>query len=312
MSNSLEIALTEAEGTNVSLNSMSKSAIESFVSAVSSLKSLAVSVAEEETLNFSISEGSAMCTVNAPQQSLDAIHLAIETAIGGKSEDKSVTSHLRNIQTQIKRENFKFRFLYKKNNEVVLDIYEPLLKAKKIALKRSKKRFQYKLLLVSGLLNQIGGKNPNYHFDYGDGNKLTIACSQEEAIDVNQHLYKKVQSLLICKEWYEIDRKDEYYHKIIVKEEHNQPLRAFLKKYNNEKNLIEKLSLIHDFIDSCFEKDYGHDILKYFVTAFNSPFFELSELKTLLVISKPFKEHPLIKDSREKLLETYLTKKSNA
>ncbi len=44
--------------------------------------------------------------------------------------------------------------------------------------------------------------------------------------------------------------------------------------------------------------------------AFNNKYFHLSEIKTILIISKPFKQHDIIKEARETLLETYKKMKS--
>jgi hypothetical protein len=313
LANQLEIALTEANGIPVSLKSMSSEALDSFMATVTSLKSIAVSVVEEDSLNFSIQEGSAQCTIEAPKSSLDNIYDELSVAMKGDSEDKKITKNLRNIQNQMMRDNYKFRFIYRKSNQPDVDIYPTLIKAKKIALKRSKAEFNYKLMILSGFLNQIGGKNPNYHFDYGAGEKLTIDCTVEEATIINKYLYKNVQALLLCKEWQREDKRDEYYHKAILDKENVQIFRTYLKKYYKEEDLVKRLTLTHDFVDDSFaNSNDGHLILFYLLSAFNSVHFHLSELKTLLVISKPFKGHEMITEARQTLLDTYKSKKQNS
>ena len=96
--------------------------------------------------------------------------------------------------------------------------------------------------------------------------------------------------------------------------EQQDSLESYLEKYNKEENLVDKLSMIYQFIDEVFEHSNGnaHQVLKELLTTFNDKNFHLSELKTLLVISKPFKEHKTIKDARAALLETYQNKKVNA
>ena len=91
-------------------------------------------------------------------------------------------------------------------------------------------------------------------------------------------------------------------------------LESYLKKYNKEESLVDKLSMTYQFADAIFEHSNGntHDILKELLLTFNDKKFHLSELKTLLVISKPFKEHETIKEARAALLATYQEKKANA
>lgn len=89
---------------------------------------------------------------------------------------------------------------------------------------------------------------------------------------------------------------------------------TYLKKYNKEENLADKLSMTYQFVDEIFEHSNGnaHETLKKLLITFNDKNFHLSELKTLLVISKPFKEHETIKDARAALLATYENKKVHA
>jgi len=100
-----------------------------------------------------------------------------------------------------------------------------------------------------------------------------------------------------------------------VSDNDQQPkLESYLKKYNKEENLVDKLSMTYQFADEIFEHSNGntHDILKELLLTFNDKKFHLSELKTLLVISKPFKAHETIKEARAALLSTYQEKKANA
>ena len=128
---------------------------------------------------------------------------------------------------------------------------------------------------------------------------------------VNKYLYQTVNALLVCKEWTDQEKRDEYYHKLILEDNQVSLFRSFFNGYNKEKNLIEKLTIIHDFIDSQFGKSKdSHEILKCLLIAFNDKNFHLSELKTLLVISKPFAEHEMIKNARKALFETYLLVKN--
>jgi len=96
--------------------------------------------------------------------------------------------------------------------------------------------------------------------------------------------------------------------------EQQRSLESYLKKYNQEEDLVDKLSMTYQFVDEIFEHFNGnaHEVLKKLLITFNDKNFHLSELKTLLVISKPFKEHETIKDARSALLATYQKKKVNA
>lgn len=312
MNNKLEISLVEANGEPVSLNSMSPDALASFISVMSSLKSIAVSVAiEDREMNFSIRSGSAQCVLEAPKIQMDSIYQELDIAMQGESDDKEVTSHLRNIQDQIKRQSFSYRFFYKKGPRQIVDIHDRLITSRRIGLKRRRKKYEYKLKVLNGFLNQIGGKNPNYHFDYGSGDVITIDCTVEEAKSINKYLYLNVSSLILCKEYNSDNKKDEYYHKAIIEENLARKIKKYINSYYKENDLVKKLTITHDFIDAVFKKpEDGFKILYYLLIAFNNKNFHLSELKTLLVISKPFKDNETLREVRSQLLATYEDKRN--
>lgn len=305
----LEIALEEVNGDAVSLKSMSPDALESFMSVMSSLKAIAIYIADENELSFSITEGSAQCLLNAPDHLMDSIYDELDTAIKGESGDKEVTTYLRSIQDQITREKFSYRFLYKKHDKPTVDLYFALNKCKRISVKRRRNQYDYKLKIISGFLNQIGGSTPNYHFDYGGGKKITIGCSIGQAKNIKQFLYQDVHSLLLCKEWYDDEKRDEYMHKIILDEELVNDLKKYVISYNKEDDLIKKLTTTYDFIDKMFAEKKGHRALYSLLLAFNDKHFHLSELKTILLISKSFTEFSDIREVRDILKITYNDKK---
>lgn len=309
--NSLEIALTKINGKSVSLHSMSSNALESFISVMSSLKALATTIASNEDLTFSITEGSAQFALEAPPDTMNLIYEELDLAIRGESENKNVTTYLRSIQDQIKSEDYKYRFLYKRSNKQNINLDQKLLNSRRISLKRKRNQYDYKLQIVNGYLNQIGGNTPNYHFDYGGGSKITISCTVEEAKYINQHLYQNVQSLLLCKEW-DDERKNEYAHKAIVDEELVKQIKTYLNLYNRESELVRKLTITHDFINEMFKIKLGQKIVYLLLLAFNDNNFHLSEIKTMLVISKPFQDTKEIGDARNALNDTYLEKKNKS
>ncbi len=308
MSSQIEIKLTAANNESVSLKSMSPEALDSFMVVVKSLKSIITTITTNAV--FSIQEGSAKCCVNVPHEDLKLIYGEIDTAIKGQSKDKVFASNLRTIQEQLKRVGYDYSFnclAQIKNPGNVISIHDRLKGAKKISVKRSKYQLEYKLRLLSGFLNQIGGKDPNYHFDYGHGEKITINCSREEAIEIKKYLYQDISVVLLCKEW-SIPNKNEYYHKVILESNQVNILKSFFNGYYKYDNLVGKLEFIHDFVyDLMSNQMNGLSILKILLVSFCDEKFHLSELKTLLIISKPFKDDELIAHARKLLLETYST-----
>lgn len=306
----LEIRLYRENEETVSLTSLSTEALDSFLTSMAALKDMAKAVISSEELSFSIVEGSAVGAVVAT--TLDVLYSEIREAMQGNSDDKNVTSNLRVIQNQLQRENFSYNFDFIQS-EGTISIAEDLRNIGKIALRRRpRSSYQYKLKMLSGFFNQLGGKDPNYHFDYGDGDKLTIDCNIEQAKNINQYIYTNVFAILLSKEWNSDDRPSEYSHKVIVPNSYVDTFRNYLNAYNAESDIINKLTLTHDLIENqTVIENQKLQILKTLLIAFNDINFHLSELKTLLVISKPYRNEEIIRDERRRLHETYISKRGS-
>ncbi len=281
---------------------MTPEALESFLSVVSSFKKLAQSSTDKDLI-FSIYEGSAACSVEAAPEAIDMIYSDISNAIKGKSNNKVLVKSLREIQEQLARDDYSYDFYYRKAGQDI-NLGKNLLSAK-ISKKRVRNEYNYRIRGINGLLNQIGGKTPNYHIDYGNGEKRTIECDFNEAIDINQYLYQTISVFVLSKEKSGIDN-GEYKHLIILNSELYRKLNSFFREYYDEDDLVKRLGKIHDLIDDAFAKSKnGEDILETLLVCFNNKNFHLSEIKTLLVISKFNLANNEIKRARNNLLETY-------
>ncbi len=305
MSSKFEIALEEAGGELVSLEKMSAEALSSFLAVVGSFKALIEDQFDQSKLVYGIVEGSASFEVKSINNSIDSIYVNLNKTIRDGSENKLITSKLKTIQGYLKDENLIFRFNYYKNGEKPVDLKEKVVSSR-IKHKRSKREFYYQLEIKSGLVNQVGGNNPNYHLDHGNSDKYTIFCTKEEAQNVNKHLYKNIKVLVLAKVYNKIDKFDVYSHKEIIDNYIFNHLSEFLRNYNRISDLISKLDYFYDFV---FELSKNNEILigflKYTLIGFNSNEFHPSELKTVLVLSKSFKDIPFIENERRSLLDTY-------
>ncbi|MGK0236021.1 MAG: hypothetical protein ACI9EK_002564 [Psychroserpens sp.] len=311
----LDISLKSENGNPVSLQALSTEALESFLIVVSSMKEIITSCVDESLIKFKIIEGSARCYAEVPSKEMKEAYHLIDDAIEGRSSDKTITRNLRNIQLQLKNKSYDYRFVYSDlslNKSIQLG--SRLKESNRITAKRLKGEYQYKLSVLSGHLNEVGGVSPNYHFDYGgDEKKMTIQCSKSEAIEVKKYLYTRVSSLLLIKEWNSSDKKNENYHISVIEDDSiSAPIRVFLRKYNDNDDLISKLSAIYDFVEKALSKnkEEGLKVLSYLLRGFNNKRFHLSELKTLLVVSKPFINEKEIKEDWCNLLDTYENKKN--
>lgn len=287
---------------------MTPEALESFLSVVSSFKNI-IQTFENPNIKYSIKEGSAVFSAIGTKNDVDEIYLGINTAIRCKSTNRVLTKNLKLIKEQISKEEFEYDFVYKRQGDANIDLASRLLKSK-ISQKREKKEFIYRLRVLQGFLNQIGGKDPNYHFDYGNGIKKTISCTMNDVSEIINYLYRDISVLVISKENNKHES-IEYLHKYIIDGDILHTIKPFILEYYSEANFVKRLEKIHDFIYTNIEKsDLGYLILEMLLNCFNNKNLHLSEIKTLLIVSKFYMDNEAIIVARNSLLETYQIIKS--
>lgn len=291
----IEITLNYVDGEYVDLNNMSIKALESFLSVTNSLKNIAESISQEIT--FTIKKGSAYTAVNGSSFEIGNIYNTIDEAISGESIDDNITSNLRNIQKELQNEVFKYQFKYA---DINLD--ERIRSAKKITKKRTRGTYQTELTVLSGFFNSIGGNDPNYHFDYGAGQKTIIDCTIKDVDELKDYLYKTISCLVIKKFQLEDTEKVTYHHCSILQDNQVKHFREFSNKLNKANDLFERLDLIYDFADNSNSLIEDLSIL---LKSYHLFFNDINELKTLLIITKSLKDNPKIKNYRKALLENF-------
>lgn len=310
MASKLELSLEEANGELVSLKNLSGEALNSFLAVVGSLKAMIEEQSDDSKFIYRIVEGSASLVVESPNEIMNSFYGEIQSTVNDGSFDKNFVGNLKRIQTYLKNEDLDFRFYYYPNGSPKIDLKEKVINSK-IKSKRSRNKHSFKLEILSGLLNQIGGNKPNYHLDHGMNKKLTIFCEKEDAISIREYLYKNIKCLVETKAYSSIEKEDFYTHKTVLDIESVNILLPFLRDYNRKNDLISKLDLIHDYTFKIApNKNSLLNFLKILCIGFSSPNFHQSEIKTVLILTKPFKENQFLSRERSKLLDFYNNKLS--
>lgn len=290
----IELKLEYVGDDYVDLNNMSLRALESFLSVTNSLKNIAEKISTEVT--FTIKKGSAYSSVNGRPQEISNIYESIDQAIEGESNDEIITSNLRNIQKEIQNQVFGYQFKYA---DINLD--EKLRRAKKITKKRSNNVYNKELTILSGFFNSIGGNDPNYHFDYGSNQRLTIDCDFPDVDELKDYLYQNI-SCLVLKKFSEDDDKIFYSHISILEKDQISGFRNFINNLNNQDQLLERLDLIYEFTDKSNSRIKD---LKILLKSYDYIFNDINEFKTLLILTKSLKDHSEIKEYRKVLLNHF-------
>lgn len=300
--NKIEIRLSDVNAQEVHLDSMSAQALESFLVVSDALKNIAQSISSD--LTFSIEKGSVRFGVMSSTETMNAIYRSMELAIEGESEDEIITSNLRKIQQEMLQQDvYSYQFLYGSAN-----IGTRLQEAKKISKKRVKKHYENELDVVSGYFNSIGGNDPNYHFDYGGGKKVTVDCTMDDAYILKDYLYSNITCLVKKKVATEdVDNKT-YTHCSVLEKNQVNHLKTFINDLNDTEDLLNRLDLIYDFIDDSQNRIKD---LKVILKNYSLFFSDVNEFKTLLIISEGFIHDLEIQQYRDMIdvrMQSLLTK----
>jgi hypothetical protein len=313
MSRRIEISLFTVDEVQVSLQRLTPAALDSFITVMNSLKAIAKAVDPSENITFSITEGSAKGCLIAEDEILEDIYTEVEAALEGESYNRGITENLRIIQKELKNDSFSYSFSYQRGEQPV-EFHTRLKTANNIRLKPRRNLPDFRLQIKQGVLNQIGGQNPNYHIDYGNGDKITVDCTQDQALSTLRHvIYGRVSALVLRKKWPDTERKPEYHHKAILPDSIVGEMTHLLQDYYIKVSLVEKLTFLLSSLDDLIsrDKENGLILLKHLLIGFDDNNLHLSELKTLLVFSKPFKQNDAINSARASLLERYERKKNS-
>jgi hypothetical protein len=305
---SIEIILEEDhEGNEIELGSMSLAASKSLNEILSALINI-VEFEKDLDLKIGLEKGSAAQKIMSEDASnLKVVYNKIVDASEGKSNrENHYVNQLNVIHKNLKHFN-EFKIYHNHNSR--RDDIKPLFN-KKFRKTRSKANLDtnFNIQFLKGTLDLNGGKNPNFHISTND-ESYTIQCSKAEAIKVNPFLYKEIN----ISAW-EKEKKNgvEYNFCDIYAGEAGKyfdDFKLFFEELKN-KNGTEPFHLISEKLESYYNiKDYAgaKKFIRLFINSFSLPTY----LRTILVVSKAFKEDEILKESLlevEKLLSSKIGK----
>lgn len=310
MTGILKLSLEQANGSKVSLDNLSGEALTSFLQAVSHLKNIIKSQSDERKITYKIVEGSASVEALSAVGEIDVFYGKFRETLDKGNPNSEVIKEYKLLKECLSNDDLDFDFHYTLNGNKKEDLKERVISSR-FKSKRDRSPWKHELAVKMGQLYLVGGTSPNYHLELGRNEKFTIHCSKEDAIEVNKDLYRNIKVLVEAKTKKSKAVDEKLTHKIILDSENAGIFKKFLTEYNKTNDLIEKLGLMHDFVfDNSNDKIKLLHLMKYLIIGFSSENFHQSELKTVLVISKAFKDDPFLSKERTKLFEIYNHKRN--
>lgn len=287
--NNIKIKLDFAENADVHLDNMSLTALESFLKVTTALKNIVSTVSENVT--FSIEKGSAAAVAYGSTAEIRSIYQKIDEAIEGESDDEIITKNLRDIQGEIQNEVLRYQFFY---SDIKLE--EKIKNATRIQKKKIYNKYRNEIRILTGKFDEVGGSKINYHLEQASAERYTVDCTEYEALELKDYLFKTI-SCLVTKRVAENDSvKPIYTHCAFLETEQISRFRDFFTAYQELEDILKRLDFIYNFFDN------SSNVVRDMATmlkASKNIFQDVNELKTLLVLSNGMRENELIRDYRK-------------
>lgn len=295
----LEFKIThDLQKRDVHLEDMSLEIAKVFVVIIQSITGIVELTSKNKNLKISVRKGSAVICVEGPE--IKTVETKFRQVIERRSTNKQLVEQWRRIQNVLNEDGAEYEAnFYRKGKKV--SIIKDLKSSKKLRTRRKEKpAVKTNIEFLTGKLLAVGGKKPNIHVEVAKQEKaLIIECTELKANKAKAFLYKKIWlSVWVTKKGEDKDYVmcDSYWE---TQEALFNNFSQFIKGMENAEDEIESLKKLHykcqDFLKV---QDYGN--YRKFLRLFNTENTDLNVLKTLLIVSRPFKESetlgPLLKE----------------
>jgi uncharacterized protein YlzI (FlbEa/FlbD family) len=300
----LELKITtDSNGREIDLSNLSIVAAKSLNQILDSLIKIVEATPEGNDLRIKVVRGSATVIAEGVDSIINRIETDFLAVADNKSVNKDIVHNWRNIQSLISRNGLNYEV-----NFYSRDVKKPILnkikntKVFKVKVQRRPKEFE--LVFLKGKLIVNGGHKANLHLS-ASGEDRIIECSRETAIELNKLLYSDIY----LSAWKR--RSDDKKSKLDFCDSYLSPeifseYETFINSMS-DLNESEEYVAIHDKIRDYISNEEFGKIAKI-MRLYNHSSSDIGSLKTILLITKHFKENEKIKSLRSELSKTFESK----
>ena len=289
---SIEIILRkDSAGRDIDLNNMSLEASKSLREILDALIAI-VEYEKDQNLHIGIEKGSAAQKLIKENGTLDVVYNKILDAATAKPNRENFYISQLNVIYKNLEKSKEYDIFYK--TPVKKTDIKPLFASKfKDKRDRTKIENNFNIEFLTGYLELNGGKKPNFHIICKDDSKFTIECTIVEAQKINTFLYSNIHIAA----WATAKKDGMIYEFCDIysgnSEKYFNEFKSFFKDLKNMKG-TEPFHFISEKLESYYDcKDYAG--ARKFMRIFKNKYSLPTYLRTILVMSKGFKNDPYFK-----------------
>jgi hypothetical protein len=303
--NKIEFKLTkDIDGSDIELSNMSLEAIKSFNVLLDSVLKIVSNAVNPNNIRIKIEKGSASISAKCDNSQIETIFADYNDVIEHRSSKKELVHPWRSVQDLIVSNGYAYEINFVKDS-IPHAVTDNIKSARPIRSRAIRTQPEFQICFLSGKLQTIGGKNPNFHLIDDEGNADVIRCNESDAIIVKNSLYHNVY--ISCWRKNVPDKRPLYFYcDIYPKPSIFDEFKSFIEAYDITE-LDEFLYQLHNKVKEYLSKKDKTHLVK-FIKLFNHQSTDVNILKTILVITKAFNDNSSINPSRNLILENLKNK----
>lgn len=303
--------VSDSNGKSIELDNLSILAAKSLNTFLDSLINLvdAVPLENRASLRIQVKKGSACVAVEGFSTEIEYLENSFEEVVNYKSSNRDLVNSWKAIQDVIRANGLHYEVNIFTPQKGEVSLIDKIKTDKQFKLKPKRNKPDTNIYFLKGKLIAIGGLNPNFHL-YNENQEETIVhCDEVTAKKINTYLYNEVYVSTWCKK-IPGAKPIHTYSDLYIHESDFLEFRDFITKNITESDSDEFIK-IHDKIKEIVgNQEFGK--LKKFLKLFNHSSVASSTLKTILVNTKAFRNHPDIKEIRSSIKEILEKKIGNS
>jgi len=306
MASHLVITLeTERNGEAVQLHSLSASGLLSFTTVLESLRKLAIAIAGDENVRFSIKSGSAQAIAITDDEVGQSIADTLEQAIEGEISDEELLDPIRKMHREIIRDDLNYGITLQRAGQTINN-FKTIFQSKSRIILKPQPGFLVTSEVLRAKVIAVGGKSPNYHLIMEDETEIIINCSESDAMEVNPFLYKRINVLVQKTSYKRENKKDFYSHVAVIQDPVIIIFDQFFSVYNSRTDLMVRLQMLYDVFDQIMTlNERKFEVINLLLSQFDKNDVDINEVKTLLLLSNGFKDATQVQAIISKLEQRY-------
>jgi len=296
--NKLEFKInTDVNGDAIDLENMSVTATKSLIVILESLTKIIEETPTNDDVKIQITEGSARVTAEVSNEYIEVLEADFNSVVEHNCTNQVIVSNWRKLQSLFAANGLEYEVNFYKRG-LAIPVYRQITNARQFRTKPIRIESELKIAFIKGKLMANGGKFPNMHINGENEEKFVVYCDEIQAKKISPFLYSNVFISALCR--FSPEENKYLFCDIYTSEDQFSEYKEFIED-NSELDTEAELLAIHYKMKDYIELGDNFGMLRKLMRLYNYDFIDMSILKTLLIVTKGFKQNDRISPLRNEI-----------